>query len=134
MKPPTSTGPDSASGIASITGWSPQRVNRLGKTEVKNFTVFFENDRVTRWEGDYFAEQDEELARRVAVVDWDVHHGNGTEAIFYEDPEVLTISLHQEACFPLDKGASTDRGAGKGLGGTIALAYAREGARLSRRR
>ncbi|HHC30004.1 MAG TPA: class II histone deacetylase, partial [Rhodobacterales bacterium] len=32
------------------------------------------------------------LARRVAVVDWDVHHGNGTEAIFYDDPEVLTIS------------------------------------------
>lgn len=31
---------------------------------------------------------------RVAVVDWDVHHGNGTQAIFYDNPEVLTISLH----------------------------------------
>ena len=40
-----------------------QRVNRLGKTEVKNFVVFFENDQVTRWEGDYFPEQDLELAR-----------------------------------------------------------------------
>ena len=42
---------------------SSQRVNRLGKTEVKNFTVFFENDRVTRWEGDYFPNNDAELAR-----------------------------------------------------------------------
>ena len=42
---------------------SSQRVNRLGKTEVKNFTVFFENDQVTRWEGDYFPSQDEQLAK-----------------------------------------------------------------------
>jgi acetoin utilization deacetylase AcuC-like enzyme len=44
------------------------------------------------------------LAQRVAVVDWDVHHGNGTEAIFWEDPSVLTISLHQERNYPLDTG------------------------------
>ncbi len=41
---------------------SSQRVNRLGKTEVKNFTVYFENDQVTRWEGEYFPQQDKELA------------------------------------------------------------------------
>ena len=40
-----------------------QRVNRLGKTEVKNFTVFFDNDLVTRWEGEYFPTQDADLAR-----------------------------------------------------------------------
>lgn len=40
-----------------------QRINRLGNTEVKNFTVFFENDLVTRWEGDYFPNQYAELAR-----------------------------------------------------------------------
>ena len=40
-----------------------QRVNRLGKTEVKNFSVFFDNDQVVRWEGDYFPNQDAELAR-----------------------------------------------------------------------
>ena len=40
-----------------------QRVNRLGKTEVKNFVVFFENDQVTRWEGEYFPTQDGDLAR-----------------------------------------------------------------------
>jgi acetoin utilization deacetylase AcuC-like enzyme len=50
------------------------------------------------------AAQAEGLVRRVAVVDWDVHHGNGTEAIFWNDPEVLTISLHQERNYPLDTG------------------------------
>jgi len=40
------------------------------------------------------------LAKRVAVVDWDVHHGNGTEAIFAADPDVLTISLHQAGNYP----------------------------------
>ena len=39
-----------------------QRVNRLGRTEVKNFVVFFENDSVTRWEGDYFPGNDKALA------------------------------------------------------------------------
>lgn len=59
------------------------------------------------------------LAQRVAVVDWDVHHGNGTEAIFYEDPEVLTISIHQEHNYPLDTGEIDRRGAGAGLGTNI---------------
>ncbi|MBU2358452.1 MAG: class II histone deacetylase, partial [Alphaproteobacteria bacterium] len=40
------------------------------------------------------AVQAEGLAKRVAVLDCDVHHGNGTEAIFYDDPDVLTVSLH----------------------------------------
>lgn len=59
------------------------------------------------------------LVRRVAVVDWDVHHGNGTEAIFWTDPEVLTISLHQENNYPLDTGAASARGEGKGHGFNI---------------
>lgn len=53
---------------------------------------------------------------RVAVIDWDVHHGNGTEAIFYERPDVLTISLHQDRCYPCDSGSAGDRGAGRGEG------------------
>ncbi len=53
---------------------------------------------------------------RVAVVDWDVHHGNGTQAIYYERADVLTISLHQDRCFPPGYGGSEDRGAGAGLG------------------
>jgi acetoin utilization deacetylase AcuC-like enzyme len=56
---------------------------------------------------------------RVAVVDWDVHHGNGTQAIFYEDPSVLVISVHQDRCFPLDSGTLGERGAGAGHGATI---------------
>jgi acetoin utilization deacetylase AcuC-like enzyme len=41
---------------------------------------------------------------RVAIVDWDVHHGNGTEEIFRDDPSVLTISLHQDGLYPADTG------------------------------
>jgi len=47
---------------------------------------------------------------RVAVLDWDVHHGNGTEAIFAEDPDTLTISLHQERLYPLDTGGTEANG------------------------
>lgn len=53
---------------------------------------------------------------RVAVLDWDVHHGNGTEAIFYERNDVLTISMHQERNYPLNTGDFDARGAGSGLG------------------
>lgn len=42
-----------------------QRTDRLGHVEIRNFTVFFEDGAVTRWEGDYFPEQDEELAARM---------------------------------------------------------------------
>ncbi len=59
------------------------------------------------------------LARRVAVIDWDVHHGNGTEAIFYEDPEVLSVSLHQERNYPTDSGGADARGAGAGVGANM---------------
>jgi len=61
----------------------------------------------------------EGLAPRVAVVDWDVHHGNGTEAIFYERDDVLTISLHQERNYPHDTGEVADQGKGTGLGHNI---------------
>jgi len=56
------------------------------------------------------------LAERFAVLDWDVHHGNGTEAVFYERDDVLTISLHQERNYPMDTGAVEDRGRGAGAG------------------
>lgn len=58
----------------------------------------------------------EGLASRIAVLDWDVHHGNGTEAIFYDRDDVLTISLHQENNYPVDTGDAADRGAGAGEG------------------
>ncbi len=53
---------------------------------------------------------------RVAILDWDVHHGNGTEAIFLDRPDVLTISIHQENCFPVNSGAAGNRGEGRGDG------------------
>ncbi len=59
------------------------------------------------------------LADRIAVVDWDVHHGNGTETIFYERDDVLTISIHQDRCYPLDTGFVEQTGAEKGLGANM---------------
>ncbi|MEU3455265.1 class II histone deacetylase [Micromonospora sp. NPDC006766] len=56
---------------------------------------------------------------RVAVLDWDVHHGNGTQSIFYRDPSVLTISLHQANCFPPNSGAHEEQGEGDGFGCAI---------------
>lgn len=53
---------------------------------------------------------------RVAVVDWDVHHGNGTQAAFYDDPETLTISIHQDNLFPAGTGTLAERGEGDGMG------------------
>lgn len=61
------------------------------------------------------------LAQRFAVIDWDVHHGNGTEAIYYDRDDVLTISLHQDRVYPSDTGALADRGTGKGEGYNINL-------------
>lgn len=55
-------------------------------------------------------------AARFAVLDWDVHHGNGTEAIFYDRADVLTVSLHQDRNYPMDTGAFSDRGRGAGEG------------------
>lgn len=56
------------------------------------------------------------LASRFAVLDWDVHHGNGTEAVFYDRADVLTVSIHQERNYPMDTGDFADRGRGDGLG------------------
>ncbi|MBT8457764.1 MAG: class II histone deacetylase [Alphaproteobacteria bacterium] len=61
----------------------------------------------------------EGLAGRIAVVDWDVHHGNGTEAIFYDRNDVLTISLHQDRNYPMDTGDAAETGAGVGAGHNI---------------
>lgn len=67
------------------------------------------------------AAQSKGLAKRVVVLDWDVHHGNGTEAIYYDRDDVLTISLHQEGNYPLDTGAFADRGKGAGDGFNLNL-------------
>jgi acetoin utilization deacetylase AcuC-like enzyme len=56
---------------------------------------------------------------RVAVIDWDVHHGNGTQALFYDRPDVLTLSLHQENCYPVGEGGADETGQGAGAGCNI---------------
>lgn len=72
------------------------------------------------------------LAERFAVVDWDVHHGNGTEAIFADDPNVLTVSLHQAANYPWTTGGVlTDARSNVNIplppgGGHVAYTYAVE--------
>ena len=55
---------------------------------------------------------------RVLIVDWDVHHGNGTQDAFYETDEVLFCSVHQWPLYP-GTGAASERGAGNGAGYTI---------------
>lgn len=57
---------------------------------------------------------------RVMIIDWDVHHGNGTEAIFAEDPRVLFFSSHQAPFYP-NTGAARDIGRGEGEGYTVNL-------------
>ena len=59
-------------------------------------------------------------AERVLILDWDVHHGNGTEAIFYGSSEVLYASIHQSPLYP-GTGAGTDFGSGVGEGFTVNL-------------
>jgi acetoin utilization deacetylase AcuC-like enzyme len=56
--------------------------------------------------------------QRVAIVDWDVHHGDGTQAIFEADPTVLYTSTHQFPFYP-GSGAAAERGRGAGIGTTI---------------
>jgi acetoin utilization deacetylase AcuC-like enzyme len=72
-----------------------------------NVVVAIEHARATRGIG------------RVATVDWDVHHGNGTQKAFYRDPRVLTISIHQDRWYPPESGGLDERGEGPGAGFNI---------------
>jgi acetoin utilization deacetylase AcuC-like enzyme len=53
---------------------------------------------------------------RVAIVDWDVHHGNAAQQAFWTNPDVLTVSVHQDQFFPLDSGTRDELGDGPGHG------------------
>jgi len=59
-------------------------------------------------------------AERVMIIDWDVHHGNGTEEIFYERDDVLYLSIHQSPLYP-GTGGAADSGRGAGAGATVNL-------------
>jgi len=60
---------------------------------------------------------------RVLVLDWDVHHGNGTNAAFHASPHVLFVSLHEWPLYP-GTGPASDVGSGEGLGYTVNLPVA----------
>jgi acetoin utilization deacetylase AcuC-like enzyme len=54
--------------------------------------------------------------KRIFIIDWDVHHGNGTQWMFYDDPSVFFVSFHQYPFWPPDSGWYTEDGAGDGKG------------------
>ena len=56
---------------------------------------------------------------KIAIVDWDVHHGNGTQKAFYSDPNALFISVHQNGNYPIDQGFISENGEGAGEGYNI---------------
>jgi acetoin utilization deacetylase AcuC-like enzyme len=64
------------------------------------------------------AQNQYEEIERVAIVDWDVHHGNGTQGIFYDDPSVHFFSMHQYPWYP-GTGSRGETGHGRGLGATL---------------
>jgi acetoin utilization deacetylase AcuC-like enzyme len=56
--------------------------------------------------------------RRVLIVDWDVHHGNGTQEIFYDDPSVFFVSIHEHPLYP-GTGGARETGVGAATGTTL---------------
>jgi acetoin utilization deacetylase AcuC-like enzyme len=67
-----------------------------------------------------YAQQHYPQIERVAIIDWDVHHGNGTQGIFYDDPSVYFFSSHQYPWYP-GTGTRGEKGTGRGLGYTLNL-------------
>ena len=55
---------------------------------------------------------------RVAIIDWDVHHGNGTQGVFFDDPSVFFFSTHQYPWYP-GTGSRGETGRGRGVGSTL---------------
>lgn len=64
-----------------------------------------------------YAQNKYKEVERVAIIDWDVHHGNGTQGIFYDDPSVYFFSMHQYPWYP-GTGAKGETGFSRGLGYT----------------
>ncbi|MGH9948259.1 MAG: histone deacetylase family protein [Pyrinomonadaceae bacterium] len=65
-----------------------------------------------------YAQNKYKEVERVAIIDWDVHHGNGTQGIFYSDPSIFFFSMHQYPWYP-GTGSRGETGQGKGLGTTL---------------
>jgi len=65
---------------------------------------------------------DDGLADRVVILDWDVHHGNGTQDIFYEAADVFYASIHEDGLYP-GTGHVRETGSGQGEGATLNVPY-----------
>ncbi|MDA0270275.1 MAG: class II histone deacetylase [Chloroflexi bacterium] len=59
---------------------------------------------------------DEGWAKKILILDWDVHHGNGTQDAFFQESQVLVINLHQDRLYPADSGYIDEVGEGAGTG------------------
>jgi acetoin utilization deacetylase AcuC-like enzyme len=92
-------GVDNAFALLRPPGHHAERAGAMG------FCLFNNTAVAARWA------QREHGMGRVAIVDWDVHHGNGTEEIFRDDASVLTVSLHQDGLYPADTGGLDAGGA-----------------------
>ena len=68
--------------------------------------------------GARYAQKQYKEIERVAILDWDVHHGNGTQGIFYDDPSVFYFSMHQYPWYP-GTGSRAETGQGRGRGFTL---------------
>jgi acetoin utilization deacetylase AcuC-like enzyme len=79
-----------------------------------------------------YAQRNYREIERAAIVDWDVHHGNGTQGIFYDDPSVFFFSMHQYPWYP-GTGASAETGTGRGRGYTLNIPL-RAGTKASEQR
>ncbi|RJP25957.1 MAG: histone deacetylase [Candidatus Omnitrophota bacterium] len=66
--------------------------------------------------------QNKRQIKNILILDWDVHHGNGTQAIFYEDDSVFYLSTHQYPHYP-GTGSASEKGKGKGEGFTLNLPF-----------
>ena len=82
------------------------------RTEAMGFCLFNNVALVTRYVQQKYG------LNKVCILDWDVHHGNGTQHIFEEDPSVLYISLHEYPYYP-GTGAYSETGTGAGSGATL---------------
>src|SRR5438093_493754 len=71
-----------------------------------------------RWSGGSSAPVSASRGERVLVLDWDAHHGNGTQAAFYDDARVLYVSMHEFPLYP-GTGRLDERGDGEGEGTTV---------------
>jgi acetoin utilization deacetylase AcuC-like enzyme len=104
---------------AAPTGFSAHRPpgHHAEPTRAMGFCLFNNVAVAARWALDGHGLQ------RVMILDWDVHHGNGTNDIFHADPRVLFVSIHQSPLYP-GTGPAADVGSGAGTGFTVNLPVA----------